>query len=140
MGRQYDDTDIILYRDEAVSGYYTSVFDRAEMKRAIQDAKNHRFQLLVFKEVSRVGRDKQENPAIIGMFEQYGVRVVAINDNYDSLNKDNITFDILSVLSEQESKKNISARQQRQKAEGAQGTVGRRATHWISSQQGNEEA
>ncbi|NTZ19015.1 recombinase family protein [Paenibacillus sp. JMULE4] len=109
LGRQYDDTDIILYRDEAVSGYYTSVFDRAEMKRAIQDAKNHRFQLLVFKEVSRVGRDKQENPAIIGMFEQYGVRVVAINDNYDSLNKDNITFDILSVLSEQESKK-ISAR------------------------------
>lgn len=109
LGRQYDGADIILYRDEAVSGYYTSVFDRAEMKRAIQDARNHRFQLLVFKEVSRVGRDKQENPAIIGMFEQYGVRVVAINDNYDSLNKDNITFDILSVLSEQESKK-ISAR------------------------------
>ncbi|MBP1154506.1 MULTISPECIES: recombinase family protein [unclassified Paenibacillus] len=109
LGHQYDHTDIIVYQDEAVSGYYTSVFDRAEMKRAIQDSRNHRFQLLVFKEVSRVGRDKQENPAIIGMFEQYGVRVVAINDNYDTLNKDNITFDILSVLSEQESKK-ISAR------------------------------
>lgn len=109
LGDQYDRSDIIIYRDEAVSGYYTSVFDRAEMKQAIQDSKNHRFKLLVFKEVSRVGRDKQENPAIIGMFEQYGVRVVAINDNYDSLNKDNITFDILSVLSEQESKK-ISAR------------------------------
>lgn len=109
LGDHYEHTDIIVYRDEAVSGYYTSVFDRAEMKRAIQDARNHRFQLLVFKEVSRVGRDKQENPAIIGMFEQHGVRVVAINDNYDSLNKDNITFDILSVLSEQESKK-ISAR------------------------------
>ncbi|MDQ6423503.1 recombinase family protein [Paenibacillus sp. LHD-117] len=109
LGDHYDRSDTIIYRDEAVSGYYTSVFDRAELKQAIQDAKNHRFKLLVFKEVSRVGRDKQENPAIIGMFEQYGVRVVAINDNYDSLNKDNITFDILSVLSEQESKK-ISAR------------------------------
>jgi site-specific DNA recombinase len=109
MGEQYDADDVIVYRDEAVSGYYTSVFDRAEMKQAIQDARNHKFKLLVFKEVSRVGRDKQENPAIIGMFEQYGVRVVAINDNYDSLNKDNITFDILSVLSEQESKK-ISSR------------------------------
>lgn len=109
LGDEYDGHEIIVYRDEAVSGYYTSVFDRAEMKRAIMDAKNNRFKLLVFKEVSRVGRDKQENPAIIGMFEQYGVRVIAINDNYDSLNRDNITFDILSVLSEQESKK-ISAR------------------------------
>ncbi|QYR20442.1 recombinase family protein [Paenibacillus sp. sptzw28] len=109
LGDQYDRSDIIVYRDEAVSGYYTSVFDRAEMKQAIIDARNDRFKLLIFKEISRVGRDKQENPAIIGMFEQYGVRVLAINDNYDSLNKDNITFDILSVLSEQESKK-ISAR------------------------------
>ncbi|RKP54128.1 recombinase family protein [Cohnella endophytica] len=105
----YDTSDCLIYRDVAVSGYYTSVFDRAEMKQAIRDARENKFKLLVFKEVSRVGRDKQENPAIIGMFEQYGVRVVAINDNYDSLNKDNITFDILSVLSEQESKK-ISSR------------------------------
>ncbi|WP_027085513.1 recombinase family protein [Cohnella panacarvi] len=109
LGSLYDAENLLIYRDEAVSGYYTSVFHRAEMKQAIKDAREHKFKLLVFKEVSRVGRDKQENPAIIGMFEQYGVRVVAINDNYDSLNKDNITFDILSVLSEQESKK-ISAR------------------------------
>jgi site-specific DNA recombinase len=46
------------------------------MKQAIQDARNQKFKLLVFKEVSRVGRDKQENPAIIGMFEQYGVRAL----------------------------------------------------------------
>jgi site-specific DNA recombinase len=105
----YDAAEPFIYRDEAVSGYYTSVFDRKEMKQAIDDARNQKFKLLVFKEVSRVGRDKQENPAIIGIFEQYGVRVIAINDNYDSLNKDNITFDILSVLSEQESKK-ISSR------------------------------
>lgn len=105
LGDEFDTEDIEIFRDEAVSGYYTSVFDRAEMKRAIEYAKNKKIQLLVFKEVSRVGRDKQENPAIIGMFEQYGVRVIAINDNYDSNNKDNITFDILSVLSEQESRK-----------------------------------
>lgn len=109
LGPHYDSEDLLIYRDEAVSGYYTSVFNRAEMKQAIKDAREHKFKLLVFKEVSRVGRDKQENPAIIGMFEQYGVRVIAINDNYDSMNKDNITFDILSVLSEQESKK-ISSR------------------------------
>src|SRR5690606_39521087 len=82
--------------DLAVSGYYTSVFERETMKKAIEYAKQKRYQVLVFKEISRVGRDKQENPAIVGMFEQYGIRVIAINDNYDSLNKDNITFDILS--------------------------------------------
>lgn len=58
LGPEYDKTDIIVYRDEVVSGYYTSVFDRAEMKRAIQDAKENKFKLLIFKEVSRVGRDK----------------------------------------------------------------------------------
>src|SRR5690625_1085488 len=109
LGQEYDTDNVIIYKDEAVSGYYTSVFSRTEMKQAIQDARDNKFKLLVFKEISRVGRDKVENPAIIGMFEQYGVRVIAINDNYDSMNKDNITFDILSVLSEQESKK-ISVR------------------------------
>lgn len=94
-----------IFIDNAVSGYYTSVFDREAMKRAIEYAKKKRFEVLVFKEVARVGRDKQENPAIVGMFEQYGIRVIAINDNYDSLNKDNITFGILSVLAEQESRK-----------------------------------
>jgi site-specific DNA recombinase len=109
LGDQYDAEDVVIFIDHAISGYYTSVFDRQAMKDAIAAAKRGDFQLIVFKEVSRVGRDKQENPAIIGMFEQYGVRVIAINDNYDSLNKDNITFDILSVLAEQESKK-ISSR------------------------------
>lgn len=105
----YDIQEPFIFKDEAQSGYYTSVFDRPAMKEAIALAKQRSFQLIVFKEVSRVGRDKQENPAIIGMFEQYGVRVIALNDNYDSLNGENITFDILSVLAEQESKK-ISAR------------------------------
>lgn len=105
----YDTEDVYIFKDEAQSGYYTSVFDRPAMKEAISLAKQKAFQLIIFKEVSRVGRDKQENPAIIGMFEQYGIRVIAINDNYDSLNGENITFDILSVLAEQESKK-ISAR------------------------------
>lgn len=109
LGKQYDSEDVMVFKDEATSGYYTSVFDRKEMKEAVAAAREGKFKLLVFKEVSRVGRDKQENPAIIGMFEQYGVRVIAINDNYDSLNRDSITFDILSVLSEQESRK-ISSR------------------------------
>lgn len=94
-----------IFKDHAISGYYTSVFDREAMKEAVAAAKEGRFKVIVFKEISRVGRDKQENPAIVGIFEQFGVRVIAINDNYDTINKDNITFDILSVLSEQESKK-----------------------------------
>jgi site-specific DNA recombinase len=109
LGDQYDTQDVLIYKDEAVSGYYTSVFERTAMKQAIADAKDGKFQVIVFKEISRVGRDKQENPAIIGMFEQFKIRVIAMNDNYDSNNKDSITFDILSVLAEQESKK-ISSR------------------------------
>lgn len=105
LGDEYELDEECIFIDNAVSGYYTSVFEREAMKQAIDYAKKGKYKVLVFKEISRVGRDKQENPAIVGMFEQYGIRVIAINDNYDSLNKDNITFDILSVLSEQESKK-----------------------------------
>lgn len=117
LGSEFELDDDCIFIDNAVSGYYTSVFEREAMKKAIELAKENKYKVLVFKEISRVGRDKQENPAIVGMFEQYGVRVIAINDNYDSMNKDNITFDILSVLSEQESKKTSvrvsSARKQR---------------------------
>ncbi|GAA4711521.1 recombinase family protein [Brevibacillus fulvus] len=109
LGPNYEYDEELIFVDEAVSGYYTSVFDRQAMKNAREAAKKQKFHVILFKEISRVGRDKQENPAIIGSFEQYGVRVIAINDNYDSLNKDSLTFDILSVLSEQESRK-ISAR------------------------------
>ncbi|CAH1054091.1 recombinase family protein [Paenibacillus pseudetheri] len=105
LGPEFVVDENCIFVDNAVSGYYTSVFDREAMKLAIELAKEKKFQVLVFKEVARVGRDKQENPAIVGMFEQYGIRVIAINDNYDSLNKDNITFGILSVLAEQESRK-----------------------------------
>lgn len=105
MGPEFELDEECVFIDNAVSGYYTSVFEREAMKRAVELAKKNRFQVLVFKEVARVGRDKQENPAIVGMFEQYGIRVIAINDNYDSINKDNITFGILSVLAEQESRK-----------------------------------
>lgn len=122
LGNEFTTNDELVYIDESVSGYYTSVFDRHSMKNAMSDAKKGNFQVIVFKEISRVGRDKQENPAIIGMFEQYGIRVIAINDYYDSLKKDSITFDILSVLAEQESKK-ISVRvssAKRQKAKRGQ--------------------
>lgn len=103
LGDQFEVNEDCIFIDTATSGYYTSVFERETMKNAINLARKKKFEVLVFKEVSRVGRDKQENPAIVGMFEQYGVRVIAINDNYDSLNKDNLTFDILSVMAENES-------------------------------------
>lgn len=105
LGEGYVLDEDSIFVDNTVSGYFTSVFEREAMKQAIAKAKAGQLQVLVFKAITRVGRDKQENPAIVGMFEQYGVRVIAINDNYDSLNKDSITFDILSVLAEQESKK-----------------------------------
>lgn len=102
---EFHSDDIKVYIDEAVSGYYTSVFDRKDMKEAVNDAKNKNISMIVFKEISRVGRDKQENPAIVGIFEQYGVRVIGLNDNYDTLHKDSLTLDILSIMSEQESVK-----------------------------------
>ena len=84
---RHDDMDIVeTYVDDSFSG---SNFDRPGYLQMIADMKNGRFNTIVVKDLSRLGREYvQVGNLIERVFPIYGVRFVAILDGYDSLNAD----------------------------------------------------
>ncbi|QQE79624.1 recombinase family protein [Alicyclobacillus sp. SO9] len=110
LGADYHLEEDCVYSDSDQSGYYTRFLQRPAIQRAMQEAKAQRFDVIVFKEISRISRDQAEHVEIVSRFTQYGIRVIAINDNLDSNRPE--TLDLLgihSVMSEMESKR-ISSR------------------------------
>jgi DNA invertase Pin-like site-specific DNA recombinase len=85
--RQHDDMEIVdCYVDDAFSG---TNFDRPGYSRMICDMKAGRFNTIVVKDLSRLGREYVEVGNLIErVFPVYGVRFIAILDNYDTLNRD----------------------------------------------------
>lgn len=99
-----------VYTDFDQSGYYTRFVQRPAIQKALEDAKSRRYDVIVFKEISRISRDQAEHIEIVSRFTTQGIRVIAINDNLDSERPE--TLDLLgihSVMSEMESKR-ISSR------------------------------
>lgn len=110
LGDEFEVDATCVYTDFDQSGYYTRFIQRPAIKRALEDAKQGRFHVIVFKEISRISRDQAEHIEIVSRFQMHGVRVIAINDNVDSDRPE--TLDLLgihSVMSEMESKR-ISSR------------------------------
>jgi site-specific DNA recombinase len=110
LGDDYRLDEACVYTDFDQSGYYTRFLQRPAIQRALEDAKARRYDVIVFKEISRISRDQAEHVEIVSRFTQHGVRIIAINDNLDSNRPE--TLDLLgihSVMSELESKR-ISSR------------------------------
>lgn len=85
--KQQEDMEIIdCYVDDAFTG---TNFDRPGYNRMIADLKEGRFNTVVVKDLSRLGREYvQVGNLIERIFPLYGVRFIAILDNYDTLNRD----------------------------------------------------
>jgi DNA invertase Pin-like site-specific DNA recombinase len=72
-----------FYVDDGWSG---ANFDRPSFKRMMEDIEAERIDCVIVKDLSRLGRDYIESGRLIQKtFPAYGVRFIAINDNYDSL-------------------------------------------------------
>lgn len=110
LGEDFRIDESCVYTDFDMSGYYTRFIQRPAIQQALHDAQEHRYEVIVFKEISRISRDQAEHIEIVSRFSQYGVRIIAINDNMDSDRPE--TLDLLgihSVMAEMESKR-ISSR------------------------------
>ncbi|MFD1678226.1 recombinase family protein [Alicyclobacillus fodiniaquatilis] len=110
LGDAYELAAACVYTDFDQSGYYTRFLQRPAIQRALGDAQARKFDVIVFKEISRISRDQAEHVEVVSRFTQYGVRIIAINDNLDSDRPE--TLDLLgihSVMAEMESKR-ISSR------------------------------
>lgn len=73
--------------DEYVDRHFTGTkFDRPEFMRMIEDVKGGRINCVVVKDLSRLGRNYLEaGDYIEKIFPFFGVRFIAVTDNYDSL-------------------------------------------------------
>ena len=80
------DASLVLM-DEYVDRHFTGTkFDRPEFNRMIADVRSGRINCVVVKDLSRLGRNYLEaGDYIEKIFPFFGVRFIAVTDNYDSL-------------------------------------------------------
>lgn len=92
------------YWDEGITG--TSLEKRDDFNRMIQDAENHKFDLILTKEVSRFARNTVDTLTTVRNLLNYGVGVYFETDNINTLsNEGELRLTIMSSLAQDESRK-----------------------------------
>ncbi len=91
-------TEYTFYCDDGASG---TNFNRPSFQKMYADIKNNRINLVIVKDLSRFGRNYIEVGAYVEEFKDCGVRFIATDDNYDSLNNsDDLMFPMKNVINE----------------------------------------
>jgi len=81
-----------IYKDD---GYTGTNFDRPDFQRMIQDIELGKINLVITKDLSRLGRDYIETGRYVEKyFPTKNIRYVAVNDNIDTFDKKNSNNDI----------------------------------------------
>lgn len=81
-----DKEDIVVVSERVDDGYSGSNFERPAFKMMMEDIKKGIVDCVVVKDLSRFGREYIDSGRYIErLFPALGVRFIAINDNYDSL-------------------------------------------------------
>ena len=94
------------YCDDGVSG---TTFDRPGLNRLVQDATDHKINLVLCKDLSRLGRDYIEAGKYTDfVFPSLGCRFIALNDGVDTLRKNNEMLVILKNVMNEYYAKDIS--------------------------------
>lgn len=92
------------YVDEGISA--TSVKNRENFLRMIKDAKMHRFDLIITKEISRFARNTVDSLSFTQELLRHGVGVLFENDNLNTLEPDSeLRLTIMSGIAQDESRK-----------------------------------
>ena len=79
------ENNIEIVREYVDDGYSGSSFIRPAFKQMINDLNEGKFNTIIVKDLSRLGRDYIESGRYIQkIFPSMGVRFISINDNYDS--------------------------------------------------------
>lgn len=79
-----------IYLDDNVSG---SVFERKGIELLKEDVTSDKINMLILKDLSRLGRNNAKTLQFLDYLEEYGVRVLTYDGRYDSI-KDNDTVGI----------------------------------------------
>ena len=80
-----EDIEVVSVRED--DGYSGATFERPAFQLMMQDVQNGLVDCIVVKDLSRFGREYIDAGRYIErLFPAMGVRFIAINDNYDSVN------------------------------------------------------
>ena len=74
------------FTDDGVSG---TRFDRPGFMAMMEEVEDGNVEAIIIKDMSRMGRDYLKVGQVMEILRQRGVRLIAINDNVDSVNGDN---------------------------------------------------
>lgn len=97
--------DKMIYEDEGESGYKTTLLQRPAMRKLMADIDNGLVEIVFFKGISRFARDSGEAITTAKRLKQKNVRVISMEENYDSDKDDPTMFQIYAVMAESESRK-----------------------------------
>lgn len=111
-----------IFADEGISG--TSTKKRKEFNRMIACAKKGDFDLIITKEISRFARNTLDSIFYTRDLKKYGVGVIFLNDNINTLDGDaELRLAIMSSIAQEESRKTSERVKWGQKRRMEQGVV-----------------
>lgn len=83
----------------ADDGYSGTNFDRPDVQRLLDDAKNGIIDTIIVKDLSRFGRNYiQVGQYVDYIFPSYGIRFIALNDNVDTADKNSTGMDMMPLV------------------------------------------
>lgn len=87
--------DFVVVDEYIDDGYTGTNFNRPDFKRLLKDIEDGKIDVVITKDLSRLGRDYIKGGYYIEeYFREKNIRYIAINDNMDSTNED--SYDMLS--------------------------------------------
>lgn len=82
--------DITLVKEYIDDGYSGANFERPGFQKMLEDAKEHKINCIIVKDLSRLGRNYIETGRYLEkIFPVLGIRFIAVNDHYDSADTEN---------------------------------------------------
>lgn len=94
-----DKVDMKIYNYYVDNGYSGTNFDRPELKRMLKDISNKKVDIVIVKDLSRLGRDYIEVGELLdSILPLYDVKLISINDNIDGLNDEEDSYLLKGLL------------------------------------------
>ena len=98
-----------IYEDEGLSATSKALWERPSMYRLLKDAEQGKFEIVLFKGISRLARDEEEAIGTANRLKAKGLRIISYEENYDSATTPDLIFNIHASVAKYEAEK-ISVR------------------------------
>lgn len=80
-------------------GYSGTTFDRPNVQRLLDDAKDGKINIIIVKDLSRFGRNYiQVGQCVDYIFPLYNIRFIALSDNVDTADKNSSGMDMMPIM------------------------------------------